>query len=711
MPTHPFAACRRGLVAAASGTLVATAAPGQTPDRERIVITATRTATDPFDLAYAVDSIAAQDILRRAYRTTPQVLRDTPGVMVQETAHGHGSPYIRGFTSFRTLMMVDGVRLNHSAFRPGPNQYWNTVDPLSLERVEVVKGPSSVLYGSDAIGGTVSVWTAGPTFAPPATEGLFTAGRLWTRYASAEDSVQGRGEISVAHDWHDGARTGLLVGGSAKAFGDLEGGRGNGTQPETGYDETDLDIKLEHWFDEDARLVVYHQRVAQNDVPRTHRTIHAIPWRGLSQGSDLRRNFDQRRELSYVQYHHDGGGGAIDTLRANLSWHRHREVRDRIRGNGNQEFQGFEVGTLGAWLQMEATNATGHWTVGVEYYRDHVDSFFRRAGTPQPGDEIQGPVADDATYDLLGVYIQDRIEAGDRVELILGGRFNFAAANADSVRAPTTSTRISIDDDWSAFVGSARALWRALPEHVNVYAGVSQGFRAPNLSDLTRFDSARSNEFEIPALGLQPEDYLTYEVGTKVETEAIALETAYFYTDIEDQILRFPTGNTSTAGEVEVTKGNVGDGHVYGIELGFACEVAPATTLFGNATYMEGRITNFENSSSTLAETYLTRLMPFTAQLGLRWEDERGRFWAEGVVVRAEDADRLSFNDEGDTSRIPPGGTPSYTVAHLRSGWNVSDRSRLHVLLENITDVDYRIHGSGLNRPGRNLVLSFETSF
>ena len=100
---------------------------------DRVVVTATRGEQRWLDSPYTTSRITAEQLERRSYRTLPQILRDTPGVMVQETAHGHGSPYIRGFTSFRTLMLVDGIRLNHSAFRPGPNQYWNTVDPLSIE--------------------------------------------------------------------------------------------------------------------------------------------------------------------------------------------------------------------------------------------------------------------------------------------------------------------------------------------------------------------------------------------------------------------------------------------------------------------------------------------------------------------------------------------------------------------------------------------------
>ncbi|MEM7200621.1 MAG: TonB-dependent receptor [Planctomycetota bacterium] len=684
--------------------------PPEAPHQAKpVIVTAARLPEDPFDVPYAAQSVTEADVRRRAYRTVPQALRDVPGVMVQETAHGHGSPYIRGFTSFRNLFLIDGVRLNNSVFRPGPNQYWNSVDPLSIERLEIVKGPSSVLYGSDAVGGTVQAITKSPTAF--AAEGAAYGGAAYLRYSTAEDSIQGRGEFSLGYTWSNGQRTGILLGGNAKSFGDLEGGADVGTQFDTGYDETDFDVKVDHWLDEDTRLTLLHQRVTQNDVPRTHRTVNGITWRGLAQGSDLRRSFDQERRLTYLQLHRENSGGAIDAVRANVSWQEQDETRDRIRGNGNQEFTGFEVGTLGAWLQLESPTPLGRLAYGVEYYRDHVDSFFRRAQNPTPADAIQGPIADDATYDLLGVYLQDQIDVHETVQVTLGGRFNYAAADADSVRDPVSSTRISLDDDWTSFVGSARVRWTVVPDQVNVFGGVSQGFRAPNLSDLSRFDTARSGEFEIPAPGLDPEHYITYEIGTRVATDDVSVLASYFYTDIEDQILRFPTGATNPSGESEVTKANVGDGQVYGVELGTAVRVVDDWTVFGNATFVEGRVSNFDGTTPQLRETYLTRLMPFTAQIGARWEEATGRWWVETVLQHAEAADRLSFGDQRDSSRIPPGGTPGYTVWHLRGGWQVTETASVDVLLENITDVDYRIHGSGLNRPGRNLIVGVTTRF
>lgn len=96
-----------------------------------------------------------------------------------------GSPYLRGFTGFRTLMLIDGIRLNNSTFRDGPNQYWNTVDSLALERLELVCGPSSVLYSSDAIGGTVNALSLGRQEYPG---GFDWDARTFYRFASAEDS-------------------------------------------------------------------------------------------------------------------------------------------------------------------------------------------------------------------------------------------------------------------------------------------------------------------------------------------------------------------------------------------------------------------------------------------------------------------------------------------------------------------------------------------
>ncbi|MFT7486271.1 MAG: hemoglobin/transferrin/lactoferrin receptor protein, partial [Candidatus Paceibacteria bacterium] len=341
---------------------------------------------------------------------------------------------------------------------------------------------------------------------------------------------------------------------------------------------------------------------------------------------------------------------------------------------------------------------------GFDYYHDDVDSF----SSEEP---VQGPVADDASYDLFGLYIQDEVALSRSFDVILGLRYNYAAADANSVLDPLTSSQVSIEDDWNALLGSLRFLWRWQEEVLHVFGGVSQGFRTPNLSDLTRLDSARSNEYEIPSPGLDPERSTSFELGVKSRKERLSAELAVFYTVIEDQIVRFPTGNTNGSGELEITKDNLGDGYVSGIELGAAYEMAPQWTVFGNAAYQYGRVDTYPTSAQVLTSETITRLMPFSAQAGVLWEVPGSDGWIEAQFVYAATADRLNTRDQSDTSRIPPGGTPEYLLAHVRAGLDLADGVTLNVAFENLGDVNYRVHGSGQNGPGRNLTLGLTLSF
>ncbi len=681
-------------------------------DLPTVVVTPTGSARKAVETPFALELLGAETLLQRTYRTTPQVLRDVPGVMVQETAQGQGSPYIRGFTGFQTLLLVDGVRLNNSVFRAGPNQYWNTLDPLSVERFELVKGPSSVLYGSDAIGGTLQAFTKRP-YADSSTP---WAGELYWRTSSAEESHVARAEVSAAL----GERSGLLVGLTGKEFGDVQGGRDTGTQENTGYDEYDADVKLEHALSSDSRLTFLHQRVRQNNVPRTHRTIFAVPFEGTDVGSELRRDLDQERELTYLAWEAGALEGPFEQARATLSWHEQEETRDRIRppsggaGPNRRDLQGFDVGTLGASLEgTSAQTSLGTFSVGASFYRDDVDSFRRNLADPDnPADAIQGPVADDATYDLFGLFAQDEFALSERLDLTLGARLNHAAVNARSVRDPQTDTRFSIRDDWTTLVGSARFSYDVGDEGgAHVFGGLSQGFRAPNLSDLTRFDSARSDEFEVPAEGLEPERYLSYELGLKLEGEGTSAQIAAFYTSIQDPILRVPTGNVNADGEAEVQNRNVGDGHVLGIELAASVDLARDWSLFGHTTLLDGEVDTFPTSAPSSSREPLDRLMPWTTEAGLRYERGARGPWAETLAIYADDADELSTRDASDTTRIPPGGTPGYFVWDVRGGWQVSSALDVTLAVENLLDRDYRVHGSGQNRPGRGVLLGLRLRF
>jgi hemoglobin/transferrin/lactoferrin receptor protein len=249
------------------------------------------------------------------------------------------------------------------------------------------------------------------------------------------------------------------------------------------------------------------------------------------------------------------------------------------------------------------------------------------------------------------------------------------------------------------------------PDRRTLFGGISQGFRAPNLSDVSRFDSARSNEFEIPALGLDEEDFLAFELGVRHEGERLGLQAAAFYTQIEDGIVRVPTGNVNGDGDAEITKANVGDGYAAGIEFGATYEVTDTWSVFGNFTWLDGEQDTFPTAAPIAVSEPLDRLMPMHLFAGARFEPTDEQYWMEFSIRHMDDADDLSTRDMNDITRIPPGGTPNFTTLDLRGGYAFSNDLKATLALENLTDEDYRIHGSGQNAPGRNLIISLRWSF
>jgi len=670
-------------------------------DLEEIIVTASRRAENAFDAPYSVAIQGMRELQEfRQVRTLPDAMREISGVMVQKTGHGQGSPYIRGFTGLRTLFLIDGIRLNNSTFREGPNQYWNTVDPLSIFRLELVKGPSSVLYGSDAIGGTVNAISRSYGDMPQ-TDGLQS--RVVLRGASAEHSIVARPEVGYAR-----GNVEFFGGLSIKEFGDLEAGGASGNQPRTGYTEHGADLKINFDLGDNRDLVAALQHVDQDNAWRTHKTIFGQSWRGTTTGDELQRSFDQRRTLAYVQYRAGNLASRENDLTLSMSWHQQDEERLRIRNDGRIDVQGTDVGTFGLWGQLDLPSNTGLWTGGVELYRDDVNSYRRdfNADGSLRGVGIQGPVADDASYVTAAAFLQNRHAFGEKADLTSGLRYTWSKLDAGAVQDPLTGQRTSLSDNWSDLTGSirfsrqlggmAKARW---------FAGISQGFRAPNLSDLTRFDSARSNEIETPVMNLDAEKFVTYELGVKLVGNRWNSQAALFYTSIDDLIIRTPTGRVID-GENEITKRNSGQGFVMGLEFQGRYSLTDAWSLFGNLTWLDGEVDNFPIASTTAVREPLSRLMPAMAHLGVRWQPAAANFWLESMLNVANDQDKLSARDRADTDRIPLGGTPGYSSLAIRGGWQASERLTLSLAVDNLLDEDYRVHGSGLNEPGRNILLS-----
>lgn len=676
---------------------------------EPLVITASRNPTALRDLPYSGSSFSAEDFRENSIRTLPDALRLTPGVLVQKTAHGHGSPYIRGFTGRQNLLLVDGVRINNSTFRGGPVQYWNTIDPYSLDHFELIRSQGSVLYGSDAAGGTLNAFTKSSGFEDEANGKLFSHGSSYYEYRSnGRGSHIGRVESQTGI----GGLFGLHLGVSKKEFGDIEDSA-VGLMRGTGYPEQAIDARFDWAISPQTILTVAHQDMKQIGVSRWHSTINNPGWTHgnhvTTAGTFLGRDYDQDRSLSYIRLAHtdDTDAATFRRVTATLSYQGSAEREFQTRTLTDRRLQYYEVDTLGFDLELESPLADGSLVYGIDYYRDTVDSTAFRDTTNNNIDDFvfqqtNRPIGDNSTYELFGAYAQYIRPIGESFEITGGLRYTSAKADIGTFFNPTVGADISTEDSWDDLSASLRATY-SIDEHKMFYGGISQAFRSPNLNDLTGNITSGSGVPASGSLGLEPENFTTTEIGYRQESEKSGIALAVFYTEISDLIVPVPVvlgGNTINT--------NSGDGHIYGVELEGFWKLAPQWTLSGFASWQESQIERPETVGGATVQEPLSRVMPLNGSVAIRWDHPSAPFWVEGRVLASATADRLAAGDIADTQRFPSNGTPSYAVASIQAGWNPTENIQITAAIENITDEDYRNHGSGQNEPGTNAVIGLK---
>jgi len=663
-----------------------------------VVVTASREKEEAGDVMHSVEVVEGKEFVEQGYRTVPEALEQTPGVSVQKTTHGHGSPFIRGFTGRQNLLLVDGIRMNNSTYRGGPVQYWNTLDGFAMERMELVKSQGSVLYGSDALGGTLNVLSRGSDFEAEAP-GLFWGGTGFYQYRTNGESHVGRLETRFG----EGGKWGGLLGVTGKDFGDIRDDA-VGLMRHTGYPEQDVDFKFEMLVNPDVKVTLAHQYLNQDEVWRWHRTIfNDTSWNGTDTGNYAAEIYDQERSMSYLRFEGTNGSGAVQNWSATVSYQKSQDSTYQDRSPTDMRTGVTEVETYGLDLQLESALGGGSLVYGLDYYEDHIDTTGSRTGKDP---RSQRPAADDSTYRLGGIFAQYRRPLSECFELAAGVRYTRVEVELGKLWDGDLLTDGSARDAWDSVVFNLRGLYRP-SENWSIYGGASQGFRAPNVDDLSGNLTSRSGLDSMGSLDLAPEKTWTFELGTRVQNEEWELGAAVFYTLVDDLISSAPI----TDGSNTVVSTNADDAEITGVELDAAWHFAPQWTLSGFAAWQEGTTEKPLYLGGPEQEEWVSKLAPLRGSVALRYDSPDERWWVEGRVIAAEKADRLSEGDKEDKTRIPPGGTPGYLVASLRGGFQATEDVSLTLGLENLNDEDYRIHGSGVNESGFGAVIGAKVEF
>lgn len=676
-----------------------------------LVVTASRLEQEASKAPYSSAVIDSEFIWDETRRTLPEALAYTPGVLVQKTAFGHGSPFIRGFTGRQNLLLVDGVRLNNSTFRSGPVQYWNTVDALSIDHLELIKSQGSVLYGSDAVGGTVNSFSKSSNFRER-TEGqaFYGGGGSYEYRTNGQGSNIGRVESETGV----GGKFGVWLGLSAKDYGDIEDDN-VGEMVGSGYPEEDLDFRFDWAVTPESTVTLAYNYVNQDAISRWHRTVNNPGWTDgghvATPGLWTSNNYDQERSMTYLRYagQNPEVGAAIQRWNATLSYQdsSDSESQNRTPAENSLRESNIDVNTIGVDLSLESAAGPGTLVYGVDYYHDEVDSSGSRNNLAGTKYQESLPIADDSDYDLLGIYSQYLWKPADKVEITGGARYTYAEASLGRFYDLKGVEQSSESQEWNSVVGSFRGLYR-FNSAWSVYGGLSQAFRAPNLDDLTGNQTAKSGSTSLGSTSVDPEEFLTYEIGTRQVTETTSLEFSFFYTDAEDLISAVPVAAKSK----DLINANASEGYVYGVELQGAWQFHPQWTLSGFGGWQDGRNEIPLYLNGPVVDKSMTRLLPFTGSIALRWTDASAKFWVEGRLFGSTEEDRISLEDQAaDSQRIPSGGTPGYLTASIHAGWNVNEHLNLLCGVENLSDESYRVHGSGQNEPGINGIFGLRLNW
>ncbi|MBI3473784.1 MAG: TonB-dependent receptor, partial [Candidatus Solibacter usitatus] len=556
-----------------------------------VTVTASRgSVEDVRNSPYVVSVKNPDELASRPLPTLAAALESAPGVVAQQSTYGHASPFLRGLTGYQTLILLDGLRFNTGIFRSGPNQYLAFIDPSQAERLEVTLGPSSAAYGSDSLGGTISVMTQQPRFG--ADRHFTVKGDLGLFAASADFSGATKGQLAIAND-----RFWLLVGGNARRHNDLRAGGGvdshNVFRRYFGLSTGQVrDLVGDRMQDSAFSQYGGHTKVAARLTPSQTLTF----WYQRNELAGLRGYRDMQGGLGRLQALFDPQGGQfaygryeklrlgfLDALTGTLSFNSQSDgqIRQALRFSDVISREDNRVNVNGYTLQGATHWGTRHAQVfGGELYNERVTST-RFEDDPPTGRTVQTRALfpDGSRYRTGGLFFQNMTEVvRNKLRAIVGGRFTnvnfqaFAGRNLDAAGKP-----LGVADSNQTFRDATFHTSLAWQAHRNIGLHVlaGRGFRAPNVSDLGGVGLSGLG-YEIPAeqavalgavMGISSAENATsagrlvsklasetlnnYEAGITLHTRRFYGRVQVFDAEFHDPIVRrtllFPIGQAPGA--------------------------------------------------------------------------------------------------------------------------------------------------------------------
>ncbi len=554
--------------------LAATVAPltsaAENNEIDEVVVTATRRAVSSAEVSSGLTVLGRDQV--QAEKLVTDALASNVGVFLQQTTPGQGAPIIRGLKGSSILHLVDGLRLNNAIFRSAPTQYFALVPVSSVERVEVLRGTPTSLYGNDAVGGVVQLVTRVPDFESAETE---VRGEAFASFDTAELARTARATVDVGNQF-------LASSFSAEYLktGNRRTGSGDRIAP-SGYESKAARLLLAGTPNDTHSWLFDAHYLEQPETPRID---ELVPGFGQSEPSSSEFFFaPNRRIFMHGEYTLSDGLAGLD-WNVDLAWQhidddrvsRDYEATDRRRESNSSDLYG---ATFSASRLMDA----GSWIVGAEFYHDKVGSQRSEedllSGTRQA---LTSRFPDGSRVRQAALFGNLQRQISSRHNLSGGIR-----VSNDDVTLPATAVSSAAAIDTTDVGGDIGWIFDAT-ERWQLLANLGLGFRAPNVFDLGTLGNRPGNRFNIPNTTLDSERVAQFDVGVRFRSDRLRLDLMVYTLRYDDRITSVGTGAVTPDGRDIVQSVNAAESSIRGVETGIDFRISDALSARAVLNYTWG---------------------------------------------------------------------------------------------------------------------------
>ena len=702
---------------------------------DEIIVSASRFAEKKRDVSQKIQVIRASEIQQMNQSSTADVLANTGNVFVQKSQLGGGSPVIRGFEANRVLLVIDGIRMNNAIYRSGHLQNVITIDNSILDRAEVVFGPGSVMYGSDALGGVLSFYTKDPVLTSNGKT-LVKAG-AYARYHSAASGFATNANVSIGKK-----RFGSLTSFTYSTFGDLRQGRhrqpfvGNfGSRPwyvenvngkdsifnnpdtnlqvGSGYSQYDFLQKFVFKQSEKVKHVLNFQYSTSSTINRYDRltqtssdgTPKFAEW---YYGPQNRLLASYALQLSQSKWY--------DNARFIVGYQKIQESRmDRKFNNPirNNRYENLNVITVNADIAKK---------IKAHELRYGLDFWFNDVSSTAFGSNIysgdESPISTryasgGSQMYSLAAYLTHTWELNEKIIINDGLRYSYVGLSSlfnDTAFYNFPFTQVN--QKYGALTGML-GLNYIPSESTKLNVLFSTGFRAPNVDDMSKvFDSSPGNVI-LPNEKLKPEYTYNGEIGIyHAFNSRFTIQATGFYTWFTNALT---VSESTFNGQDSIvydgvmsnvqSMSNAQKAFLYGLEMSANVQLLSNVSAFASYTITKAQIV-----TGSVAVP-LDHIPPGYGKFGIKLK-EKG-FTGELFTLFNQWKRISEYNPSGEDNQAfaLPEGMPSWYTLNVRMGYQFNTYLSLQVACENILDANYRVFASNISGPGRNFIITLRGNF